>query len=448
MRDFTVDDALIPIRYAQHLREGVGYRFNASGPITDGVTPLPWSFLLVPLSAGTAIEALVRAKWLGIASMALAGGVLGFRAADLAKGDRTRFGAAVVGLVVLGLAFPVGAYAASGMETGVATALATVAAVMASKRRVYATALLAGLAASLRPELVMWSATLSLGVAALEARWKTAALAFALSIAPFVACVVLRLAFFGRPVPLSVLAKPSDLSHGVTYAAAATLVLLTPLLVVAPFSLRRGGPIARVLVVAFAVHFVAVSLAGGDWMPYARLVVPVAPSLVLAFVDLASLSQPAWSAARALAAIVLGVLVASNAAPAGRHVGRDRTELVERATPLLADAKVIAALDIGWVSAASGARVVDLAGLTDPSIAVLPGGHTSKRVDTTMLLDRGVDTVLILVYSDPRAAARVVELRLLRSELFVSRFTRVAEIPFGTRGDSYAVYRRTEPSTP
>ncbi|WP_146653592.1 hypothetical protein [Labilithrix luteola] len=440
MRNFTVDDALIPIRYARHLREGLGYRFDPSGPSTDGVTPLPWAFLLAPLSGGTALDALARAKWLGALGVALAGGALGLGAADLAKGDRTRIAAAAVGLVVLGLAFPVGAYAASGMETGLATALATLAAVTASRRRLVATSLLAGLAASLRPELVMWSATLALGVAVLEARWKSAAIAFGLSIAPFALCVALRLIFFGRPVPLSVLAKPSDLSHGVTYAAAAALVLLTPLLVIAPLALRRGAPIARVLVAAFVVHLVAVSLAGGDWMPYARLVVPVAPSLVLAFVDLSSLSKPAWNGARALAAIVLGVLVATNAAPAGRHVGRDRAELVERAKPLLADCKTIAALDIGWVSAASDARIVDLAGLTDPAIAVLPGGHTSKRVDTSMLLDRGVDTVL--VYSETRA----VEWRLLRSDLFASRFAREAEIPFGTRGASYAVYRRRAPS--
>ena len=34
---FTVDDALIPARYAAHLARGLGYRFNALGSITDGV---------------------------------------------------------------------------------------------------------------------------------------------------------------------------------------------------------------------------------------------------------------------------------------------------------------------------------------------------------------------------------------------------------------------------
>jgi hypothetical protein len=97
---------------------------------------------------------------------------------------------------------------------------------------------------------------------------------------------------------------------------------------------------------------------------------------------------------------------------------------------------VVAALDIGWVGASTEASIVDLAGLTDASIAMLPGGHTSKRVDTSMLLDRGVDTVI--VYSDIRG----VELRIVRSELFASRFEKTSELPVGSRGASYAVYRR------
>ena len=53
-----------------------------------------------------------------------------------------------------------------------------------------------------------------------------------------------------------------------------------------------------------------------------------------------------------------------------------------------------------------------------------------------MLLDRGVDTVV--VYSD----MRVVEVRIVRSELFASRFEKTAELPLGSRGAFYSVYRR------
>ncbi len=47
---YTVDDALISVRYAHHLAPGQGWRFNAGGPATDGVTPLAWPLLLAPVA--------------------------------------------------------------------------------------------------------------------------------------------------------------------------------------------------------------------------------------------------------------------------------------------------------------------------------------------------------------------------------------------------------------
>ena len=58
MRGFTIDDALISVRYARHLASGVGYRFNAGGPSTDGVTPLPWPFVLAPFAHAPALVVL------------------------------------------------------------------------------------------------------------------------------------------------------------------------------------------------------------------------------------------------------------------------------------------------------------------------------------------------------------------------------------------------------
>ena len=440
MWGFTVDDALIPIRYAHHLAHGLGYRFDAQGPSTDGVTPLPWSFVLAPLAGGSSVATLLRAKVLGIVAWTLAGGALGARVGAAAEG-RARVGLAGGALVVMGLAFAIGAWAASGLETGVATALATLA--VTRSRRPLQVAALAGLAASLRPELVVWAVTVAAGTAlaagptvGAPARGRRAALVgAAVAFAPFAVCALVRLAIFGRPAPLAVLAKPSDLTHGGLYVGAALLVVLTPLLVCAPLALWRARGLALAIVVAFAGHAATVAAAGGDWMPYARLLVPVAPSLVLAFVEISKVTKPAWSAARLAAALVLGVLLAWRAAPAGRGVYQDRADLIARARPALEGAHVVAALDIGWVSAATEARIVDLAGLTDPSIALLPGGHTSKRVDVSMLLDRGVD--IVLVYSEMRA----VEARLLRSDLFRSRFEESTHLPLGPRGAFYVVYR-------
>lgn len=429
MWGFTVDDALISIRYAHHLGTGAGYAFNAGAPATDGVTPLPWTFVLVPLSrGGDLLEALVRAKVLGILAWTAAGAALGWRLAahdapmprDATATARAMLQHAARGwpLAFVAAAFPVGAWAASGMETGLATALATFAAT--SFARPNRAALLAGLAAALRPELAPWALTLGAGasiasrssLASTRARLLPALLAFA----PFASCTLIRLLAFGQPVPLAVAAKPSDASHGLVYAVAALVVGLLPLLVLAPLSLRRASPRAKTLVVALLVHALVMVAVGGDWMPYARLIVPILPGLALAAADIAAVA-PRWATlGRAAVAAVLAVYTIVGAAPAGRHVQQDRAALVANARPVLATSKVIAALDVGWVGAASEATIVDLAGLTDPAIAALPGGHTSKSVDLAMLLDRGVDT--IVVYTPPR----LVESRLLHAPLFAERF--------------------------
>jgi len=55
MWGFTVDDALIAVRYARHLVQGSGWRFNLHGASTDGVTPLPWPLVLAPFARADAL---------------------------------------------------------------------------------------------------------------------------------------------------------------------------------------------------------------------------------------------------------------------------------------------------------------------------------------------------------------------------------------------------------
>ncbi len=446
MWGFTVDDALIPLRYAHHIATGAGYRFDASGPATDGVTPLPWAPLLAPLCAGgELVVALERVKLAGVVAWTAAGAALGLALARRTEGERKSKGHAAVALVVLGLAFPVGAWAASGMETGFATALATFAAVSFDRPR--RAALLAGLAGTLRPELVVWAVFVAGGAAIAEGRETTKAsiavrarsalFACAIAFIPFASCALVRLIVFGRAAPLALLAKPSDLRHGLLYAGAASIVVLLPILAFAPVALRRASAFGKTLALAALVHVLVVVGVGGDWMPYARLLVPVVPSLALVFVETARVAHAVSAVIRSVVAVALGVLVAVQAAPAGRQVHAARKELIAEARPVLADAKVVAALDVGWVGAATDARIVDLAGLTDPAIAVLRGGHTSKAVDLPMLLDRDVDT--LIVYGEPR----IVEQRLVRTPIFRERFEHTATLTFGVqRAQRYDVYRR------
>src|SRR5260370_39398850 len=66
MWGFTVDDALIPVRYAHHIALGVGWRFNVHGPSTDGVTPLPRPLVLALVARADALVVLARARALAL----------------------------------------------------------------------------------------------------------------------------------------------------------------------------------------------------------------------------------------------------------------------------------------------------------------------------------------------------------------------------------------------
>jgi hypothetical protein len=105
----------------------------------------------------------------------------------------------------------------------------------------------------------------------------------------------------------------------------------------------------------------------------------------------------------------------------------------------------VAALDVGWVGAATDADIVDLAGITDETIARLRGGHTSKRVPEGLLRHRGVDTLVLLAFGPAVAGslesarwARAVEARVAR-EAADLRFEPRATLELGKTGQRYVV---------
>lgn len=395
---FTVDDALIPARYASHLAQGLGYRFNADGPVTDGVTALGWAPLLAPLAFGGPLAALRAAKVLGLVAWVAASGLLAI-AVDRVSDRPARFSA--LGLVVVSA--PLAAWSVAGLETGLVTALACAAVSLRSLAWSRAGLACAAVAAGLRPELVPWALVVAFAEGPGEARaGATRAWQRVLAVAtPFLLVAVVRSFVFGRAAPLAQLAKPADFALGARYALACFL-LTGPVVLVAPRTFFRLAPWPRALVLSVFVHFAAVGFAGGDWMPLSRLVVPVLPSAVLGAAYLASAASERWSSALATAAR-LGLAFSAEAwvmltvGPVAAQVGADRLAVIDDLRPALAKAHAVATLDIGWVGAATGATIVDLAGVTDPAIASLPGGHTSKRIPPSLLAAREIDTLVLLL---------------------------------------------------
>jgi hypothetical protein len=384
---FTVDDALVTARVAHHVATGQGYRFNPGGPVVDAVTPLGWVFLLVPFATHDVLGALRAAQWMGAIAWGLAAAWLGYRLGVMVR-LRT--------LCLVGLALachaPIAAWAVAGMETGVVTALATLALVESRWALLWA-----GAAAAWRPELLPWAATLGVGSVLARTRSPRPAVVALLAVTlPSLVVGVVRLGVFGSVAPLSVIAKPSDVAHGLYYGLAALVHTGLPLLVCAPWAWRRLSGHHAAVLVAFAAHLVAVVLVGGDWMALFRLMVPVLPSLLLVGAAIAEQASP-WAS---LLRLVLAVLVSSRLmlvqGPHAREVGEERWRVIAELGPVLSQARRVAALDVGWVGAATRAEIVDLAGITDPSVALLPGGHTTKRLPPGFLRSRRVDRLVLL----------------------------------------------------
>lgn len=389
---FSVDDAWISARVAENLAGGYGYRFNRQGPVTDAVTPLGWAPLL-SLVAGSGVDAtLLRARWLGALAWLCGAAVLGSLLSELGRTSRG------LALGAVALSVPLGAWAVSGMETPWVTLLAVIA--LAPSRWA---PLAAGVAALWRPELAPWALALAVGAELVHepsdrrARARGIAIAVALALAPSAFGAALRWAVFGTPVPLAAIAKPSDFSAGFGYVLGALCLSGPPWLLLGWGAYRKLPPHARVWMVAFGVHCVAVVLAGGDWMSFFRLFVPVLPSVVAIGAVLQQHSTRAGALARVAPMLIVSGALWFYKAEDARSVIAAREELVESARPLLASSSVVAAVDIGWIGAATDATIVDLAGVTDPSIAPLPGGHTTKRVPSSLLVQRDVDTLVLLL---------------------------------------------------
>lgn len=424
---FTVDDALISARVAHHLATGQGYRFNPDGPIVDAVTPLGWAYVLAPFAREGVLHALQAARILGTVVWLISAAWLGLHV--------SRTGGRVWPLIMLAWLAPVSMWVSSGMETGLVTALVT----LAIGRCALASACL-GLAAAWRPELipfaVAWTVLRTRG-----ARQLTLALVVVLG--PVLGVALVRWHLFDVPYPLSTVAKPSDLTHGAWYAVEG-LIWCGPLWLWLspgwPFALNSKADTraaisasfwgrlrnrlpglprlerdVAALALAITVHGGAIALAGGDWMPGYRLLVPVMPAMLSVACQVSRPSRTLACLGGALA-LFASFHIAGKLGPSARQIVEQRERLIRAASSVLRSARVVAAPDVGWVGAAMSGSVVDLAGVTDPAVAYLRGGHTSKSVESRLLVVRRVDHVVVLLakgkqvedpWTDTRFARRI-----------------------------------------
>ena len=77
-----------------------------------------------------------------------------------------------------------------------------------------------------------------------------------------------------------------------------------------------------------AIHYAAIVWVGGDWMPLARLVAPVIPSLVLVSAHLLARASSAWALGRLALACSWEVALLALRGPAASRVQGDRATLM------------------------------------------------------------------------------------------------------------------------
>jgi hypothetical protein len=380
---FTVDDAWVTARVAWRLASGLGYRFNAAGPPVDAVTPLGWVYALVPFAGRSPAEALQFARYSGAVVWILAAAWFGSSARRAGKNPYY-----VIGLFA---AAPLGAWSSAGMETGFIVALSTLA-----LGESLGAALATAIAAALRPELIPFCVILALRwIEPKKSTWARCYAPLLLTLGLPIAVAIIRNEAFGRCLPLSALAKPSDVFHGLRYGLGVLLFLGPTWLWLGPGwkALNRKE---RVIALSVVIHLLAIILVGGDWMPLWRLALPAMPAALWVATCLQSSRRPFINILGLSAAMSFAAYVGVQVGVPGRHVTAARAALIEKTRPLLRGSRRVAALDIGWLGEAYSGDIVDLAGITDPRVAALPGGHTSKRFQNSWFDSTQPDALVLL----------------------------------------------------
>jgi len=326
--NFVCDDAFISFRYARHLAEGLGLGYNPGlEPPVEGYTNFLWVLWCAVFEA-LGVDVTVGAR---LSSVACGAATLLWvvRAAERSLGLAGPF-AALPALLLAALP-PFAVWSTSGLDT-----LPFTLALFATWERLlgdparphpFHAAAAGVLAALLRADGAVFVG-LILGLALLRAAAgrqrplaRGALVAGVLVGAAVAAHLAFRLAYYGDLLPNTAHAKvsfsPFALAQGRNYVVAMALSFpalgLVPLAAIAWMAVRRSAappaPELTALVLGIAAYVAVV--AGGDFMPMARLLVPALPFVaVLALVPLRGIGaaprgrRAAWLAWPALLAAI------------------------------------------------------------------------------------------------------------------------------------------------
>lgn len=473
---FLSDDALISLRYARRLLDGLGLTWTEGRPV-EGYSNLLW-ILLVAALGRAGLDLIDAARLLGAAGNALA--LTALLVAWPARSLREALPAAS-GALVLALSAPIGVWTVGGLEQPLvaaclawATALSfPILARRGSRRALAGVSLCLGLLSLARPDGALFTAgTLAAVWLAGGGRRERARAAAALASLPALFLLgqqIFRLVYYGEWVPNTALVKlspsPEHVLGGVVYAGAG-LLSLSPfselaLAVAAAGAFGIGGPDParrarlRLLLVQMLLWIVYVAAIGGDIFPGYRQMVPVVVLAAFALADgLAWLAERGALARRPRAvagALALALLAfswlqvqshESQRAIAERFEWRGQVVGLALARAFGDSQPLVAVTAAGCIPYWSGLPALDMLGLSDHYLArhrpadFGAGKLAHELGDGAYVLSRRPDLIVYHVGSigselrSGRELAAMPEYRelyapvaLLGSEPFEHRFT-------------------------
>ena len=400
---YQVDDAYITYRYAQNFVSGEGLVYNPGDAASEGFTSPLWFLLLSP---GAGILPMELLPFFGTLL-----GLLAFLGVLLVFARSTRaepLAARLPGMLALSLWPGLVFYASTGMET-----LLFVLCVLLFQCAAM------GLISS---RLGLAAAFLSIGIRP-EGGWLVVALL--LSFLPFselrkqlfskriigqIAALIFggalltaaRWLLFADIFPNTFYAKLPDLMAGLAYLKGFLLswpgALLT---ILALLGALPGEARHRSFFLAALAWLAAPVLEGGDWMPHDRFLLPAVVFLVLAAMGAARARQNSLRLGAGVLSLVLAGLLGRQDLAMARNVQLSYDRSVTREMWIAGWAREngvasMASVDIGVLGYYSGARIIDVVGLTDRRIARSAGGHLNKQFDLDHVFAGNKPDALIL----------------------------------------------------
>lgn len=424
---YVVDDAYITFRYAIHIVDLKEFTYNAGERVLGTSTPLFTLLVALGYAAGVSPEAAA----LGFAAVAdvftvLLMGLLGSR------GRRPDVALVAAALTVISPAYLT--YSVSGMETSVYVACILGALVLWDRRCTGWSGVVSGLCLLCRPDGALVAAILGLASCSRGVRETGRfALMVLLIVAPW---IVFSLAYFGTPIPQSIIAKAADQSPWATswlnfgkYFTHGHYLLLTALAIPGVvLEWRSRNPATRAWLIwgaAYALFF----LLTNAFTHFPWYFVPLLPLYFLCVarslcraVEIAGVSQ--FGGANRMSAVISATVVAVLTFGAWRleahsafldSARRGREAVYGTAARELARVNPscrLAATEIGTVGYFYRGHILDLVGLVSPEVVGVNGLDALEGSDARWLVtyDTHFDRAFVQNPSFTRS------FRLVRSE--------------------------------